>query len=83
MKRKIKWTAFKESGKYYTEGTALIDPESPYWCNDSLLKDIEETQHSLRKGCISNRIYILVIDGDEDNPNHNYPFVTRLIKRKT
>jgi hypothetical protein len=78
--RKITWRAFKPSGKWYADGDAMIDSESYYFDTIALLEDIDDTQTELRKGCIVSREFILIVDGDDNNPDTNFPFMTRLIK---
>lgn len=79
-KREIHWQAFKESGKWYASGNAYIDSEAHYFSNGELLSAISETQDQLNKDCFFRNEFFFVIDGHEDRPNENYPFIKRLIK---
>ena len=82
QKRKITWMAFKQSGKWYESGEAFVDSKNFYFNNAELLQDIDDTQEVLRNGAITSGEFIIVVDGDEQNPESKFNFITRLIPAK-
>jgi hypothetical protein len=73
LTRKIRWDAFKESGKWYSGGFAYVDPDNNYFSDDCLLNDIDLTQDQLQHGSINN-FNIVVSDLDDDGK-----FIKRII----
>ena len=73
LTRKIRWDAFKDSGKWYSGGFAYVDPENNYFEDDDLLNDIDLTQDQLHPGCIYHH-HIVVSDLDD-----NGKFIKRII----
>lgn len=73
LTRKIRWDAFKESGKWYSGGFAFIDPDNNYFDDNDLLIDIDLTQDQLGPGSIFG-YNIVVSDLDDDGK-----FIKRII----
>jgi hypothetical protein len=73
LTRKIRWDAFKDSGKWYSGGFAYVDPENNYFEDDDLLNDIDLTQDQLGEGSIFGH-NIVVSDLDDDGK-----FIKRII----
>ena len=85
--RTIKWSLFKESGKWTYSGTAtFMDEDDPahhyYYTDDDLVALIAAHQKEIVPRAILSRDYILVIDGCEDDPGTSFPFISRLIKSR-
>ncbi len=66
--RKIKWTAYKRSGKWYSEGTARIKAGENYFDRDQLLADIASSQKELVPDAIIRREFFIAVDGGDDTP---------------
>ncbi len=65
LTRKIRWDAYKKSGKWYSGGFAFIDPDNNYFEDIELMSDIDLTQTELQKTSIYQFI-IVVSDLDDD-----------------
>jgi len=78
LTRTVTWKLYKPSGKWAYGGTAEI-PSKHYWDDNKLLADIEANQTEVIVNTITEGYYFVTIDGDEGNPNHNHPFVSRLV----
>ena len=77
LTRKVKFTAYKKSGKWYATGHAWIDPLMAYDSNHALKRDIDSTNDQLTRGALFSNDYYVVVD-DTEEPSH-LPFVSRLI----
>lgn len=75
--RKVKFTAYKQSGKWYAQGYAWIDPMQPYHNSAALKRDIDSTNDQLVPGALLRGDFYITVD-DTEEPSH-LPFVSRLI----
>lgn len=81
LTREIRFTAYKASGKWYSDGKAWVEPGKPYFNNHEMLADMDRTNTALVPGALlGGEFFVAIIDDQVDGTRAGQPFLLRLIK---